>query len=59
MRVYGIEQKNLWFDELYSWHISEGSAKQIIIETSGDIHPPFYYIVLKYWIFLFRILLFP
>jgi uncharacterized membrane protein len=53
IRVYGIEQKNLWFDELYSWHISEGSAKQIIIETSGDIHPPFYYIVLKYWIFLF------
>lgn len=54
LRVYNIEQKNLWFDEVFSWHISEGSVRQIVAETSGDIHPPFYYIVLKYWISVFN-----
>ncbi len=49
LRIYNVESKNLWFDEVYSWKISQGSIKQIIIETSGDIHPPLYYLVLKYW----------
>lgn len=53
LRIYNIEQKNLWFDEIYSWHISEGSIEQIVAETSGDIHPPFYYLVLKLWISFF------
>ncbi|MBK8551774.1 MAG: hypothetical protein IPL53_12205 [Ignavibacteria bacterium] len=49
LRVYDIEQKNLWFDEVYSWKIAQGSIVQIVSETSGDIHPPFYYIILKFW----------
>ena len=53
LRIYNIEQKNLWFDEIYSWHISEGGIEQIVAETSGDIHPPFYYLVLKLWISFF------
>lgn len=53
LRLYNIEQKNLWFDEIYSWHISEGNTEQIVAETSGDIHPPFYYIILKLWTGLF------
>ncbi|MGB4850969.1 MAG: glycosyltransferase family 39 protein [Ignavibacteria bacterium] len=53
LRIYNIEQKNLWFDEIFSWHISEGSIEQIVAETSGDIHPPFYYLVLKLWISFF------
>jgi len=53
IRVYNIEQKNLWFDEVFSWHISQGTVEEIVIETSGDIHPPFYYIVLKFWINIF------
>jgi uncharacterized membrane protein len=53
LRIYDIEQKNLWFDEVYSWKISQGSIIEIVSETSGDIHPPFYYIVLKFWMSLF------
>lgn len=48
-RLYGIEDKNLWFDEVYSWKLSQNNVTEIIAATSGDIHPPFYYIVLKYW----------
>jgi len=53
LRIYNIEQKNLWFDEVYSWKISQGSVVDIVSETSGDIHPPFYYLVLKFWMKLF------
>lgn len=53
LRIYNIEQKNLWFDEVYSWKISQGSITEIVSETSGDIHPPLYYIVLKYWTGIF------
>lgn len=53
LRLYKIDSKNLWFDEIYSWNISQGSEVQIISETSGDIHPPLFYITLKYWNSLF------
>lgn len=53
LRIIFIEQKNLWFDEIYSWHISQSNAKTIIEIAAGDIHPPFYYIVLKFWTVLF------
>lgn len=39
----------MWFDEVFSWHTSQNDIKQIVIITSGDIHPPLFYIVLKYW----------
>lgn len=51
--MYEIEQKNLWFDEVFSWKISQGTITEIVIETSGDIHPPFYYIILKFWMEIF------
>lgn len=53
IRSYSIEQKNLWFDEVYSWKISQGDIVQIVSETSGDIHPPLYYVILKWWISIF------
>lgn len=53
LRVYDIETKNLWFDEIYSWHISLSGFIRIVAETSGDIHPPLFYFVLKIWMFVF------
>ncbi|MDQ3193992.1 MAG: glycosyltransferase family 39 protein, partial [Bacteroidota bacterium] len=53
LRIYNIEQKNLWFDEVFSWKISQGSIKEIVSETSGDIHPPLFYIALKLWTVFF------
>ncbi len=43
----------MWFDEVYSWKLSQKTAVEIIEDTSGDIHPPLFYIVLKYWTGLF------
>ena len=53
LRVIFIEQKNLWFDEVYSWHASQYSIKSIIAIAAGDIHPPLFYIVLKFWTLIF------
>jgi uncharacterized membrane protein len=53
LRIFFIEQKNLWFDEIFSWHITRESFRGIVIGTAGDIHPPFYYFVLKAWEGLF------
>ena len=53
LRIYDIDAKNLWFDEIYSWKISNGSIIKIISESAGDIHPPLFYLVLKAWTFVF------
>ena len=47
--IYGIEQKNMWFDEVYSWNLSLETPKDIVKIASGDIHPPLFYITLKAW----------
>ncbi|MEO8512837.1 MAG: glycosyltransferase family 39 protein [Ignavibacteria bacterium] len=53
MRLAFISQKNLWFDEVFSWHLSMNSFYEIIVRTSNDIHPPLYYFTLKIWNFIF------
>jgi mannosyltransferase len=53
LRLAFITQKNLWFDELYSWRIIQGSFKDILFSTASDIHPPLFYIILKIWVYAF------
>ena len=53
LRLAFITQKNLWFDEIFSWHLSQGSFLDITWGTSADIHPPFYYYLLKVWMLVF------
>ncbi|HMQ80842.1 MAG TPA: glycosyltransferase family 39 protein [Ignavibacteria bacterium] len=53
LRLAFISQKNLWFDEVFSWHLSLDSFYGIIVRTSNDIHPPLFYFTLKIWNFVF------
>ncbi len=53
LRLTFITQKNLWFDEIFSWHLSSGSFLDITWGTSADIHPPLYYYLLKIWMIPF------
>src|SRR5688572_22490677 len=53
IRLAFITQKNLWFDEVFSWHLSLDGFYTIIARTSADIHPPLYYFILKIWSFIF------
>ncbi len=49
LRLNDIEGKNMWFDEVYSWNTSQYDLEGIVKSAAGDIHPPFYYMVLKWW----------
>ncbi len=51
--VIFITQKNLWFDEIFSWHLAQGNFLDITWGTSADIHPPLYYYLLKIWMIPF------
>ena len=53
LRLAFLTQKNMWFDEVFSWHMTQGSFKDIITDTSVDIHPPLYYFLLKVWEYIF------
>ncbi|MCC6865357.1 MAG: glycosyltransferase family 39 protein [Ignavibacteria bacterium] len=53
LRVVFISQKNLWFDEVFSWHLSLESFYTIIVQTANDIHPPLFYFLLKIWNYVF------
>ena len=44
----------MWLDEAISvWFANESLGNIIIKQTSADVHPPFYYIVLSLWINVF------
>jgi uncharacterized membrane protein len=45
--ITGSFHGNLWFDETYSAGIINHNLFDIIRISSGDVHPPFYYILLK------------
>ena len=53
LRVYHIDTQSLWFDEAFSVWVSKMGLLQIIQTTAVDVHPPFYYFILHYWMSVF------
>jgi uncharacterized membrane protein len=51
--VLGSFNKQLWFDESYSVGLVHQNLWDLIVISTGDVHPPFYYIVLKLYSFVF------
>jgi 4-amino-4-deoxy-L-arabinose transferase-like glycosyltransferase len=49
LRFYKIDAQSLWYDEGNSARIAERSIQLIVEGAAGDIHPPLYYILLKFW----------
>lgn len=39
----------IWLDEAFSVLLSRLAPEQILFHTARDVHPPFYYLVLHYW----------
>ena len=48
-----ITKSSIWFDEAFSAFIVRFNFFQIARYTATDVHPPFYYWVLKLWTMLF------
>ncbi|NJM41654.1 MAG: hypothetical protein HC853_13295 [Anaerolineae bacterium] len=53
LRFYKLDAQSLWYDEGNSARIAERSVQLIIEGAAGDIHPPLYYLLLKFWRDLF------
>lgn len=54
LRVYDLGKESVWFDEAYSISMAKFNVFQIFVETAkDDYNPPFYYIILHYWIKMF------
>lgn len=53
LRAYRLGARNLWFDEAWSWYISQQPIRLILEEGRSNIHPPLLPIVLKFWTALF------
>jgi len=50
VRGYRLADHCLWFDEAWSWRYTRFSIWEIIRRTAGDVHPPFYFLLLKGWV---------
>ncbi len=49
LRVWGLADHNIWWDEGIGVWLSRMPAPEIIRWTAGDVHPPLYYLLLHAW----------
>lgn len=49
LRVHQVTIPVIWLDEAFSVLLSRLSPEQIVFHTARDVHPPFYYLLLHYW----------
>ena len=47
LTLYDCFFNYIWFDEVFSLYIIENSYAGVITQTALDVHPPFYYFILK------------
>jgi mannosyltransferase len=52
LRLYGLGSESLWLDEATSLKVAQMDPMQIIFATTRDNNPPFFYLILHYWILL-------
>ncbi len=45
--------QSIWRDEAFSYFMAKPDLIKVIINTASDFNPPFYYLLLHYWILLF------
>jgi len=52
-RLYHLGSESLWLDEGISIRWARMDLSQMINSASKDVHPPFYFVILHYWVALF------
>lgn len=53
LRFYNLAAISLWHDEAFSALLIKYSWGEMFQRIAADVHPPFYYIVLRSWNYLF------
>ena len=51
--TFRLDYQSLWYDEGFSVSLARMSLAEITARTASDIHPPFYYYLLHFWILVF------
>jgi mannosyltransferase len=51
--TFRLDYQSLWYDEGFSIYLAGMSLGEITARTASDIHPPFYYYLLHFWVKLF------
>jgi uncharacterized membrane protein len=52
LRVLGLTSESLWIDEGYSLALANHNLFEIVHGTAVDQHPPFYYVLLHFWLLI-------
>jgi len=50
LRLHRLGYQSIWYDEGVSIHLAMKDLTGLTLHTAGDIHPPFYYYLLHFWI---------
>jgi mannosyltransferase len=50
LRAHRLDFQPLWWDEGYSLYFATMDLATMVAGTASDIHPPFYYTLLHFWI---------
>ncbi|MCX7669694.1 MAG: glycosyltransferase family 39 protein, partial [Anaerolineae bacterium] len=50
LRLFRLGADSLWYDETVSTLLAGSPLPELIRHTAGDIHPPFYYLLLRGWL---------
>lgn len=45
---------DIWYDELFSMEFSSSSVKELVAYTARDVHPPLYYMIVRFFTLLFK-----
>jgi hypothetical protein len=53
LRGYYAGSVSIWFDEAWSWRMSQFPLGQMMEHVARDVHPPLYYLALKGWLAVF------
>ncbi|MFC1651681.1 glycosyltransferase family 39 protein [Patescibacteria group bacterium] len=53
LRFFNITKNGLWYDETFSAVMIRNPLTEIIQKGIYDVHPPFYYFILKIWTIIF------
>jgi mannosyltransferase len=49
LRFYRLDARDLWYDEIFTYDVSQNSIPQLLYDLSRDTSPPLYFLMLKYW----------
>jgi uncharacterized membrane protein len=53
LRIYDLSGESLWLDESISLRLAHKGFSAIIKNRAANVHPPFYFLLLRNWVALF------